>query len=129
MSMRSPSPDECTSIISRHKSDDLRDRSARGKRKRPFFGTDVAALPAGQRGQLSAAATLGYPLRSLKDIPAGDYYVQALVNVYTEFHRADGHVIWAHMDQWEGQHFNESPGNLYSDVQKVHLDPAHGIRR
>ena len=52
--------------------------------------------------------------------------MQALVNVYTEFHRADGHTIWAHMDQWEGQQFNKSPGNLYSQVQKVHLDPAKG---
>jgi hypothetical protein len=54
-------------------------------------------------------------------LPPGDYFVQALLNVYTEFHRADGHVIWAHMDQWEGQNFDLSPGNLYSIVQKVHL--------
>ena len=52
--------------------------------------------------------------------------MQALVNVYTEFHRADGHTIWAHMDQWEGQQFNKSPGNLYSEVHKIHLDPAAG---
>ena len=69
---------------------------------------------------------LGYPLKSLQEIPAGDYYVQALFNIYTEFRRSDGHVIWAHMDQWEGQQFNRSPGNLYSDVQKVHLDPGRG---
>ncbi len=30
------------------------------------------------------------------------------------------------MDQWEGQHFNRSPGNLYSEVQRVHLDPISG---
>ena len=59
-------------------------------------------------------------------MPAGDYYVQALLNIYTEFHRADGHVIWAHMDQWEGQQFSRSPGNLYSEVRKVHLDAARG---
>ena len=29
------------------------------------------------------------------------------------------------MDQWEGQQFNRSPGNLFSEVQKVHIDPAH----
>ena len=69
---------------------------------------------------------LGYPANSLADVAAGDYYVQALVNVYTEFHRSDGHVIWAHMDQWEGQLFNRSPGNLKSDVRKIHLDPAAG---
>ena len=32
------------------------------------------------------------------------------------------------MDQWEGQRFNVSPGNLYSEVQKVHLDPTKRIR-
>src|SRR5580704_17187676 len=91
----------------------------------PFFGVDVNALAAGQSAVIDAS-TLGSPVKSLRDIPAGDYYVQALVNIYTEFHRADGHTVWLHMDQWEGQHFNRSPGNLYSEVQKVHLDPAAG---
>ena len=69
---------------------------------------------------------LGFPPNSLSLIPEGDYYVQALINVYTEFERSDGHTIWAHMDQWEGQHFNISPGNLISAVQEVHLDPSSG---
>ena len=46
------------------------------------------------------------------------------MNVYTEFHRADGHVLWAHLDQGEGQQFNRSPGNLYSNVCKIHLEGA-----
>ncbi len=93
----------------------------------PFFGSDVDQLRPGQAAVIGAD-TPGYPAASLKDIPAGEYLVQALLNVYTQFHRSDGHVIWAHMDQWEGQQFNRSPGNLYSDVQKVHLDPATGYR-
>jgi len=91
----------------------------------PFFGVDVEQLKPGQAAVIDGG-TLGYPADSLKDIPAGDYYVQALLNIYTRFSRADGHVIWAHNDQWEGQQFNRSPGNLYSEVQKVHLDPAAG---
>ena len=91
----------------------------------PLFGVDVDQLKPGDAAVIDAQ-TLGYPLRSLQDLPAGDYYVQGLLQIYTEFHRADGHVIWAHMDQWEGQHFNRSPGNLISDVQKIHLDPAAG---
>ena len=89
----------------------------------PVFGVDVDQLKPGQATVVDES-TLGYPLHSLREIPPGDYYVQALLNVYTEFHRADGHVIWAHMDQWEGQQFNQSPGNLYSKVQKMHLDGA-----
>lgn len=91
----------------------------------PLFGVDVDRLKPGKKAMIDGE-TLGYPTRSLRDVPAGDYYVQALVNVYTEFERSDGHTIWAHMDHWEGQQFNASPGNLYSDVEKVHLDAAAG---
>ena len=91
----------------------------------PVFGMDVSGLRAGKVVVFDASVP-GYPLGSLKELPPGDYFVQALLNVYTEFHRADGHVIWAHMDQWEGQNFNLSPGNLFSVPQKVHLsDRGH----
>ncbi len=32
------------------------------------------------------------------------------------------------MDQWEGQNLARSPGNLISDVRRVHLDPGQGYR-
>ena len=89
----------------------------------PLFGVDVTALKPGDTATIGDT-TLGFPFRSLKDVPVGDYYVQALINVYSEVHRADGHTLWVHWDQWEGQQFNTSPGNLYSSVVKVHLDPA-----
>ncbi len=91
----------------------------------PFFGRDVDQLKPGAPVVIDGHAA-GYPLASVRDIPAGDYYVQAVLNVYTQFHRADGHVIWAHMDEWEGQQFNRAPGNLYSTPKKIHLDPAQG---
>jgi hypothetical protein len=90
-----------------------------------FLGTDVRRLRPGEAAAIDAA-TPGAPAHNLAEVPAGDYYVQAVLNVYTEFHRADGHVVWAHMDQWEGQQFNTSPGNLISEPQKVHLDPGSG---
>lgn len=68
----------------------------------PIFGINVNEWAPG-RAVIVEDNTPGYPLRSLHDIPEDDYYVQALVNIYTEFHRSDGHTIWAHMDQWEGQ--------------------------
>jgi hypothetical protein len=91
----------------------------------PFFGADVSELEPGQEAVIGND-TLGYPTKHLVDIPAGDYYLQALMNVYTECHRSDGHTVWVHMDHWEGQQFNRSPGNLYSKVQRVHLDPRRG---
>src|SRR5438876_515768 len=90
-----------------------------------FMGTEVQQLQPGRSVSLNSS-TLGFPLKNVRELPAGDYYVQALLNVYTKFERADGHTIWGHMDQWEGQKFNRSPGNLYSPVQRVHLDPLSG---
>lgn len=90
-----------------------------------FLGKDVSQLQPGQSTAMDAL-TMGYPFKSVRELPAGDYYVQALFTVYTRFSRADGHVIWAHNDQWEGQQFNRSPGNLYSVAQHVHLDPLSG---
>ena len=91
----------------------------------PLFGIDANNLRAGRPVYITDT-TPGYPVESLRDIAAGDYYVQAIANVYTEFHRADGHVIWAHSDQGEGQHFARAPGNLVSEVRRVHLDPQAG---
>jgi hypothetical protein len=112
-------------MISRDATPEPRLQSGSFMQSIPFFGADVSQLAPGAAVTVDGA-TLGYPLNSLNDLPAGDYYAQGLLNVYTEFHRADGHVIWAHMDQWEGQKFNRSPGNLYSDVQRVHLGPQAG---
>jgi hypothetical protein len=92
----------------------------------PFFGTDVDHLAPGTHARIDAS-TPGFPIASLRDIPAGDYYVQAVLNVYTQMHRADGHTIWVHADQWEGQQLTTSPGNLVSTVQRVHIDP-HAAR-
>jgi len=91
----------------------------------PLFGVDVEKLRPGQPAVIDGT-TLGAPVKSLGEIPPGDYYIQGFVNIYTEFHRSDGHVVWIHNDQWEGQCFNVSPGNLYSDVKKVHMDHRKG---
>lgn len=93
----------------------------------PFFGRDIDKLGAGQSAIIDAT-DLGTPVASLADIPPGDYWVQGFVNIYSEFHRADGHVIWMHDDRWEGQHWNVSPGNLYSAPQRMTLDASKGYR-
>ena len=90
-----------------------------------IIGVDVQGLQPGQAATMDAL-TLGYPFKSVRELPPGDYYVQALLNVYTRFQRSDGYTIWGHMDQWEGQQFNRSAGNLYSDVGHFHLDPLTG---
>src|SRR6266498_3563761 len=94
-------------------------------RSTPFFGEDVENLAPGQWAVVGGSAP-GYPVARLVDIPPGDYFVQGMLNIYATFHRADGHIIKLHADQWEGQVFQISPGNLYSDVRKIHLDPRRG---
>jgi hypothetical protein len=91
----------------------------------PFFGRDVEKLAPGQAAAIDET-DLGTPVESLKDVPPGEYFVQAMVNVYSEFKRADGKAVWMHDDQWEGQHWRTSPGNLYSTPQKVKIDPKAG---
>ncbi|HET7359084.1 MAG TPA: alpha/beta hydrolase-fold protein [Rhodanobacteraceae bacterium] len=89
----------------------------------PLFGHDVANLRPGQAAVIDAG-DFGAPLVSLRDVPAGDYWMQPFVNIYTKFVRADGHTVWLHMDQGEGQDWKHSPGNLYGAPVKVHFDPA-----
>jgi len=93
----------------------------------PFFGRDVEKLAPGAAATIDNS-DLGFPVERLSDLPAGDYFVQAFVNVYSEFRRADGHTVWMHDDQWEGQQWHQSPGNLHSRVQTLRLDPSKGYR-
>jgi hypothetical protein len=92
----------------------------------PIFGVDAEALQPGQAVVIDQT-TFGHPVGSLAELPAGDYFVQAILNVYTKCQRSDGRTLWVHWDM-RGRFFNVSPGNLYSDVQKVRLDPAAGYK-
>ena len=112
-------------VLSRDAEPDPRLQAGSWRSSVPFFGVDVQERLAGVPTIVDGRA-LGFPVNSLDELAAGDYYAQALVSVYTQFRRADGHTIWAHNDQWEGQHFNTSPGNLASDVRRIHVDPRSG---
>src|SRR5579859_5235942 len=88
-----------------------------------IFGVDVNSLSPGQPAIIADDA-LGYPTANFRDIPAGEYWVQGVLNKYTTFHRADGHTVKLPMDEGEGQHWNSKPGNFYSVPEKIHFDPA-----
>jgi hypothetical protein len=106
-------------VVSRTNNTDLRLQV--GRYGTQFFGVDFENLRPGQEVVVDGT-TLGYPMNSLKEIPPGEYYIQAVLNKYTEFKRSDGHTLWMHMDQWEGQDWRRSPGNLYSTIVKVHIN-------
>ena len=79
----------------------------------PFFGLDVEGWRPGSSRKVDAAA-FGFPVRSLADLPPGDYRVQAFLNRYETFRLGDGRVLKLPPDKGEGQQWREKPGNLYS---------------
>ena len=87
------------------------------------FGKDVENWQTG-KSQLVSVDAFGYPVERLNNIPAGDYYVQALLHKYETFHLKTGHTVKLPMDRGEGQHWNQAPGNIYSTPVKIHIDPA-----
>ncbi len=89
------------------------------------FGVDFENLAPGESVVIDES-TLGYPVGSLSKMKAGAYYVQAVLNKYTEFKRSDGHTVYMHMDQWEGQNWRRSPGNLIGDVVHLSIDLEEG---
>jgi hypothetical protein len=63
----------------------------------------------------------GFPLKSLADVPAGIYYVQALLNRYKDFHLSNGKVVSLPPDRGEGQVWNRKPGNFYSVPARIEI--------
>jgi Putative esterase len=55
---------------------------------------------------VAGASAFAFPITNLSEVPAGDYFVQALFDSNADLHLPD------------------APGNLYSKPQKIHLDPA-----
>ncbi|HEX8805497.1 MAG TPA: hypothetical protein VF741_01060, partial [Candidatus Aquilonibacter sp.] len=90
----------------------------------PFFAADVSAVRPGETMVLDSSSD-SYPLKSMNDLPPGDYTAEAFLWKYVVYHRADGHTIWA-PEQWGPQVFSLEPGTLYSATEKVHVDPKAG---
>jgi len=87
------------------------------------FGIDVNGWRAG-REVVVDGSTFGYPRATLGDVPAGRYRVQALLNRYETFRRADGKTVKLPPDRGEGQQWNRKPGNLYSTPRWIDFDPS-----
>jgi len=87
------------------------------------FGVDEDRWGAGESKVVGVNA-FGYPLERLQDVPAGDYWVQVVLNKYEDFHLQTGVTVQLPPDMGEGQHWNEKPGNIYSTPVKIHFDPA-----
>ena len=71
----------------------------------PVFARDINGFAHGSVGVIDNRAA-SFPIESLSELPAGDYFVQAVFDTNIDLKSVN------------------APGNLYSRPQKVHLDPA-----
>jgi hypothetical protein len=108
-------------LVSTDESQEPRFLIENGPKTQQAFGIDVDGWAAGEAAAFGPDA-IGYPLASLRDLPAGTYTVQAVLHKYETFHRSDGHTVKLPMDRGEGQQWNKAPGNLYSHPRKVTID-------
>ncbi len=83
------------------------------------FGVDVEGMQPGQEITITAEKAFGFPIQSMKNIPAGEYYVQALINRYETFNLKTGQTVKLAPDQGEGQQWHSKPGNFFSKAVKV----------
>lgn len=109
-------------VIAKSDKEEPRMQLSEGYLSAQGFGVDVNGQNAGEPIVVDAK-TFGYPRRSLDDLDAGDYFVQAVFNVYEQFHLASGKTVWLPPDKGEGQHWNLKPGNPYNMPVKIHFDP------
>src|SRR4029077_4920715 len=93
-----------------------------GLESQQAFGIDVEDWAPGAVVRVDASA-VGLPLRNSRDLPAGDYSVQVVLNIYETFHLGNGKVVKLPPDKGEGQHWQTKPGNFLSAPQRLHLDP------
>jgi len=110
-------------VLSTDPSDEPRNQIDDSLNTQIVFGLTVDGWKPGQPAVVDASAW-GYPIHSLKDVAPGEYTVQATLNKYETFRRSDGRTVKLHMDQGEGQHWNSSPGNLYSTPKKITIKPG-----
>ncbi|MGH7459895.1 MAG: alpha/beta hydrolase-fold protein [Longimicrobiales bacterium] len=91
-----------------------------------IFAIDIEALQPGQTATVDERA-LGYPMR-MAELPAGEYFVQAVVNVYEQVRRSDGHTIRVKINDGQQETFTVAAGNLYSPVQRVRIEENAQVR-
>ncbi len=78
-----------------------------GMKAAPVFARDINGFAPGSVGVIDDRAA-SFPVESLSQLAAGDYFVQAVFDTNSDLKSVN------------------APGNLYSSPQKVHLDTASG---
>jgi len=85
------------------------------------FGVDLKQKSSSKT--IIDARAFGYPVKNIDQIPPGEYFVQALLHKYETFNLKTGNTVLLPMDRGEGQRWHSAPGNYYSTVKKISLNP------
>ena len=93
-----------------------------------MFAIDLDQLRPGQPATLDTGTALGYPV-PLASLPPGEYYAQAIADVYEQVKRAsDGKTLWLPMNDGTQQVMQTAAGNIYSDVQKIQVGSGGTVK-
>jgi hypothetical protein len=107
-------------ILSKNDEDEPRFQVRAGVDAVQIFGINVDGMAPGEDVIFDETA-FGYPYDSLAQLPEGEYFVQALLHKYDTFNLANGKTVKLPMDQGEGQQWERSPGNIYSEPRTLNV--------
>jgi len=110
-------------ILSDNNESEPRFQVSEGLNAQPIFGINIDNWSDGKVISFDDAA-FGFPYDQLSKIKPGDYYVQAVLHIYETFNLSTGQKVKLPMDNGEGQHWNTSPGNLYSKPIKISVSAS-----
>ena len=84
-------------------------------------GVDVEGLAPGGTVTVTGDA-IGFPLPTLGELPAGTYFVQAVLSKYETFNLSTGHTVKLPPgDQGDGQSWRKAPGNLFCEPVQLEI--------
>lgn len=109
-------------FISQDNEPEPRYQSGGGYSSQQVFGIDVEEWSG--ESQIIGSGIFGYPVSDLKDLPPGEYYVQALLHKYETFNLSPGHTVKLPLNRGAGQNLRRAPGNLFSEPVKINIDPS-----
>jgi hypothetical protein len=87
-----------------------------------IFGTEVSNVRNGQSLKIDTS-TLGFPNKSISQLPAGTYNAQVVLHKYDTFRLENGKTVKLPAARGAGQNWRLEPGNLISKPAKINFDP------
>ena len=88
-----------------------------------IFGVNVEQWQRGEVVRIDGQV-LGFPARKLSDVPAGHYFVQAVLHKYDTFKLGSGKTVKLPAARGAGQNWRKEPGNLLSKPRGLSFDPT-----